>query len=261
MAVISSPLKPHILLIPGAWHPGSTLDTFVRSLEAAGFSAEAVSLRSVGTAGISVQDDEAQVKAVLTLLVDEGRNVLIVAHSYGGMVTSGLVANPGLDKRSREALGLQGGVVGIVYLAALMPLQDESITQLGNGQLSPYVNRDKAETEGLLYTLDEEETFYNDCSAEIARSATAMLKPHSVRAMQSAPSAVGWQDKSYDGRRAYIRCLKDNALPVKIQDHLVARSGVEWAVKTLDSSHSPFLSMPDELTRTLEEIIEEFAKN
>ncbi|UKZ76616.1 hypothetical protein TrVFT333_004323 [Trichoderma virens FT-333] len=201
MAVTSSPLKPHILLIPGAWHPGSTLDTFVRSLEAAGFSAEAVSLRSVGTAGISVQDDEAQVKAVLTPLVDEGRNVLIVAHS------------------------------------------------------------DKAETEGLLYTLDEEETFYNDCSAEIARSATAMLKPHSVRAMQSAPSAVGWQDKSYDGRRAYIRCLKDNALPVKIQDHLVARSGVEWAVKTLDSSHSPFLSMPDELTRTLEEIIEEFAKN
>lgn len=85
--------------------------------------------------------------------------------------------------------------------------------------------------------------------------------PHSELALKTGPSAIGWNDKAYDGRCAYIRCLQDKALPIGIQDHLIARSEVEWVVKSLDSSHSPFLSMPGELTRVLEEIVEEFAKS
>lgn len=85
--------------------------------------------------------------------------------------------------------------------------------------------------------------------------------PHSELALKTASSAVGWNDKVYDGRRAYIRCLQDKALPIGIQDHLISRSEVEWVVKSLDSSHSPFLSMPGELTRVVEEIVEEFVKS
>ena len=51
------------------------------------------------------------------------------------------------------------------------------------------------------------------------------------------------------------------ALPIGIQEHLIARSEVEWVVKSLDSLHSPFLLMLDELTRVLEEIVEEFANS
>ncbi|KAL7951827.1 alpha/beta-hydrolase [Trichoderma barbatum] len=260
MAVVSSPLKPHILIIPGAWHPGSVMAMFIKSLEAAGFSAEALSLRSVGTAGVSVQDDEAQVKAVLTPLIDEGRDVILFAHSYGGIVTEGVVSNPSLDKWSREAQGLKGGVVGVVYLASLLSLQDESVFQLSGGKWWDNIDVERTETEGLVYTLSQVDTFYHDCSSELASSIVATLKPHSVEAIKTAPSAVRWQDKVYDGRRAYIRCLQDKALPVEIQDHFIARTEVEWLVKTVDSSHSPFLSMPAKLTGVLQEIIEEFAK-
>ncbi|KAL7938504.1 hypothetical protein V8C35DRAFT_288281 [Trichoderma chlorosporum] len=260
MAVVSSPPKPHIVIIPGAWHPGSTMDMFIKSLEAAGFSAEAISLRSVGTAGISVQDDEAQVKALLTPLLEEGRDVLVVAHSYGGVVAAGVVASSNVDFKSRAAQGFKGGVVGIVYLAALMPLQDETIFGLSGGKWAENINADKAETEGTISLFSGTDYLFNDCSNDIASSVMATLKPHSVEAMKTAPSAIGWQSKAYDGRRAYIRALKDNALPIKVQDHLIARSGVEWMMKTLDSSHSPFLSMPDELTRVLQEIVDEFAK-
>ncbi|UKZ75426.1 hypothetical protein TrVFT333_003111 [Trichoderma virens FT-333] len=253
--------NPHVLIIPGAWYPTSVLEVFIKSLEGAGFSAEAVSLPSFGTAGISVQDDEAHVKARLTSLANEGRDIIIFAHSYGGMVTTGVVANPSLNKISREGQGLKGGIVGIVYLAAIIPIQNESILQLVGGKWLEYINADKAEAEGVLYTINDVETFYHDCPAEIASSVTATLKPHSEEALKTAPSAVGWQDKAYNGRRAYIRCLQDRALPITIQDHLIARSEVEWVVKALDSSHSPFLSMPDELARVLVEILEGFVKN
>lgn len=108
---------------------------------------------------------------------------------------------------------------------------------------------------------NEMETFFNDCPPELAKRVTATLKPHSERAIKTAPSAIGWQDKAYDGRRAYIRCLQDKALPIEIQDSFIARSGVEWVVKTLDCSHSPFLSMPDELTAEVAEIVGEFARS
>ncbi|KAK4077100.1 uncharacterized protein Triagg1_4067 [Trichoderma aggressivum f. europaeum] len=260
MAAVSSSPKPHILIIPGAWYPASNLDTFIESLEAAGYSAEAFSLLSFDTAGVSVQDDEEQVKASLTSLVDNGKSVIIVAHSYGGLVASGVIASPGLDKRTRELQGSKGGVVGIVYLAAIIPAQDEGILQLVGGKWLEYIDDTKAEAECLLYTFNPTETFHHDCSAELASSVTKTLLPHSELALKTAPSAVGWKDEAYDGRRAYIRCLQDKALPIGIQEHLVARSEVEWVVKTLDSSHSPFLSMPGELTRVLEEIVEEFAK-
>ncbi|OPB36366.1 hypothetical protein A0O28_0054450 [Trichoderma guizhouense] len=261
MANISSSLKPHILIIPGAWYPASNLDTFIESLEAAGYSAEAFSLPSFNTSGVSVQDDEDRVKVLLTSLIDNGKDVIILAHSYGGLVAAEVIANPGLDKRAREAQGSKGGVVGIVYLAAIIPAEDEGILQLVGGKWLEYIDDTKAETEGLLYTFNPTETFHHDCSAELASSVTETLMPHSELALKTASSAVGWKDKAYDGRRAYIRCLQDKALPIGIQDHLISRSEVEWVVKSLDSSHSPFLSMPGELTRVVEEIVEEFVKS
>ncbi|RFU75229.1 alpha beta hydrolase family domain-containing [Trichoderma arundinaceum] len=258
MAVISSP-KPHIFVIPGAWHPASCMDDFLKSLEAAGFSAQAISLRSVGNRDVTVQDDEAQVKAVVTPLIDAGEDIVIVAHSYGGVVGTGVIA--GLDKRSRDAQGLKGGILGIIYLASFMPLEGETLYGLAGGKWLPYIVADNAETEGVTYTQGQKEVFYNDCSAEVAERAIASLKGHSVQGVRTSPSVIGWKDMAYNGRRGYIRCLQDNALPIKMQDQLLDRSGVEWVVRTLDASHSPFLSMPDELTGVVAEMTVEFAKN
>lgn len=77
----------------------------------------------------------------------------------------------------------------------------------------------------------------------------------------SLPSSIGWKHKAYDGRRAYIRTLRDNALTVKYQDELIARSGVEWLVKSVDASHSSFLSRTDEVVGLVTELAVEFAKN
>lgn len=68
-----------------------------------------------------------------------------------------------------------------------------------------------------------------------------------------------WKDDGYNGRRAYVRCLQDIAIPIAVQDHFVERSGVDWIVKTLDASHSPFLSMPDVVAADVGDIVGRFA--
>ncbi|KAL7915876.1 hypothetical protein GGI35DRAFT_485339 [Trichoderma velutinum] len=258
MAVIPSP-KPHIFIIPGAWHPGSVMNLFIQSLEAAGFSAETTTNRSAGNAGITVQDDVAHVQSLLIPQIDEGKDVVVVAHSYGGVVGSGAIA--GLDKRGREALGLKGGVIGIICIAALMSTPEQSVLEKREGKMSPWVDTSKLETEGVTYTSNQIEVLYHDVSPELAKSVIASLTSQSAMSVQSKPATIGLLDGIYDGRRAYIRCLQDGALPLAAQDGMLAQSGVEWITKSLESSHSPYLSMPDELTRVVVEIIGEFAKN
>lgn len=77
----------------------------------------------------------------------------------------------------------------------------------------------------------------------------------------SFPSSIGWRDKAYDGHRAYIRTLQDNALTIKSQDEFLARSGVEWLVKTVDASHSAFFSKTDEVVGLVAELAGEFVKH
>lgn len=77
----------------------------------------------------------------------------------------------------------------------------------------------------------------------------------------SAPSAIGWREKAYDGHRAYIRAIQDNTVPLKHQDEYISRSGVEWLVKSVDASHSAFVSKKAEVAGLVEELAGEFSRS
>jgi hypothetical protein len=112
-----------------------------------------------------------------------------------------------------------------------------------------------------LDSKDAKYHFYNDIPDEVAERLASSLKGHSGAAGISFPSTLGWKDKAYDGHRAYIRTIKDNALTIKFQDLQISRSGVEWIVKSVDASHSAFLSKTDEVVGLIAELAVEFAKN
>lgn len=108
-------------------------------------------------------------------------------------------------------------------------------------------------------TIDRQQTFYNDCEEEVANSMDTILRIQSVRSLMDKVEVAGWKDEAYNGRRAYIRCLQDNAISIEVQDALIQASGVEWTLKTLNASHSPFLSMPKDLAQVVSEIHEQFS--
>jgi pimeloyl-ACP methyl ester carboxylesterase len=113
--------KPTIVFIPGAWHTPAAFDPLLPSLHQAGYSTTAVSLPSIGVSpGVSsFASDVAAVRDAVEGLVDLRRDVIAVAHSYGGVLVT--EALEGLGKKERGAQGLLGGVSRLIYIAAVVP--------------------------------------------------------------------------------------------------------------------------------------------
>ncbi|KAI1336623.1 Alpha/beta hydrolase fold-1 [Xylariaceae sp. FL0016] len=117
--------KPVLVFCPGAWCTPLYFEPTISILEAAGYTCVAVSLPSVGSESRSqdsppvstgLQADAGAVRRTLLEQLDAGHDVVLVAHSYGGIVSSEAVR--GLDAASRGA-GTPA-VRHLVYVAALL---------------------------------------------------------------------------------------------------------------------------------------------
>ncbi|KAH6887136.1 hypothetical protein B0T10DRAFT_516115 [Thelonectria olida] len=247
-----SPTKPTIVVFSGAFHPASCMDLLLGKLEQAGFPAEAYSLRTVGNPDAVVNDDSQYMRSVIIPHLDEDKDVIFIMHSFAGFAGSAAMSN--LSRKSRESRGEKGGIIGVVYLSAFVPSEGVSALDMLGGNWAPWHEEDT----GLITPKDPFETFYKDWDEDLAAEMVKTLKGHSVKSMKSVASAIGWKEKDYDGRRAYIRCLEDNALPLVAQDAFVGNSGVDWLVKSLPTSHSPFLSRPDETSKIIQQLADEF---
>jgi pimeloyl-ACP methyl ester carboxylesterase len=119
--------KPTIILIPGSYNPPSAYGSIVTALNTAGYPTTGISLPTVGSApkeGLaspapSMYDDATAIAALAEQLADEGKDVVLVGHSYAGVPMS--QSTKGLDKAARRAEGKGGGVVHLGFLSALVP--------------------------------------------------------------------------------------------------------------------------------------------
>jgi pimeloyl-ACP methyl ester carboxylesterase len=123
--------KPTIVLVPGAWHSASCYSHLTPLLDTEGYDTLPLTLPSVGAdpAVQSLDPDVQHIRSHIQPLVDDGKNVVLVMHSYGG--SPGGSAAKGFAKKDREAEGLEGGIVALVYVCAWMI--EEGTNVRGNG--------------------------------------------------------------------------------------------------------------------------------
>jgi hypothetical protein len=136
----SSPTKPTILFVPGVCHTPKHFASLSTHLNASGYPTTTVSLPSVDSStpnDESVTKDSIHVRSVLESLLDDGKDVVLAAHSYGGLPSS--AAAKGFMKSEREAAGKRGGVVAQVYIAAFLAPEGVSLLQLAGGKHAPWV--------------------------------------------------------------------------------------------------------------------------
>jgi pimeloyl-ACP methyl ester carboxylesterase len=95
--------------------------------------------------------------------------------------------------------------------------------------------------------------FYGGCAPDDVAQAVAGLIPEPLAPM-NMPLAIT-SDRFGTVPRHYIECTHDAAIPLALQREMQS----VWpcaSVTTLESGHSPFLSMPDQLAATLDALME-----
>lgn len=138
----TSAQKPAIIIVHGAWSlPDPSYTPLKRQLEGLGYECYLPHLRTSGhESEVRGQTWESDVEVILDTarpLFDAGREVVLVAHSYGGVPAGAATKGNGVADRARE--GKAGGFRGIVYVAAFaIPAAGVDLFAVFGGQWPPW---------------------------------------------------------------------------------------------------------------------------
>ena len=113
----------------------------IAHLHEAGYPTMSVTLPSVGSQEpkkIEVTTDVAFIREEMLLpLLEDGKDVILVMHSYGGL--PGGAAAKGLSKSERRSEGQPGGVIGLVFLAAFLAREGDTLLSALGGELDDWI--------------------------------------------------------------------------------------------------------------------------
>jgi pimeloyl-ACP methyl ester carboxylesterase len=234
------------VLIHGGFHGAWCWDRTIPALENLGHEAIAIDIPGHGER----RNEEATMANRLDAVLDVLQPGDVVAgHSGGGLeITRAADAAPDL-------------VSHLIYVAAALPLEgmlmqealvyrDDGSTEVGydvTGMLKHLRFNDDGSME-FATAEGARELFYHDCDEATVRWAFERLTPETAGDTATTPVSVPrfWEA---DLPRSFIVCLQDRAQPRWLADVTARRLGVEPL--TIDASHSPFLSCPDELAQLL----------
>merc|ERR1711939_801068 len=169
------------------------------------------------------------VKDVVNKVLSTGKDVVMIFHSYGGVVGCEALKEY-VNEHETGKSGKQGWgrIRRLVFVAAfVLPEGGSLMAGLGFKPL-PWFNIDGE----AVNPANPKEIFYNDLSDSEAQIHIAALKQHSYLTFASTLTAAPWKTIP----STYILCEKDNAIPLQGQE--------VWSVKSLKTSSPTFASNP-----------------
>ena len=130
--------KPTIFFIHGAFHSSIHLEPFSRFLSSHGYPTHCPDLpTSKGLSTTDAYEDAAFVESEIGKLVEsEGKDVVVLLHSYGGFVPS-MALPEAFAKKQRLSKGLPGGIVRLLYIAAIVVPIGKNVGSKEEGNLHP----------------------------------------------------------------------------------------------------------------------------
>ena len=136
--------KPTVLIVPGSFSPLVLYTGIVDYLKYYGYEVEFAHYPSIGRRDplppATMEDDAAFVSSVVAKLADEGKSILMVTHSYGGI--PGTEGSKSLSMQERTVAGKPGGIVRILYITSLVARVGESLVDLMGSQVTPFLRHE-----------------------------------------------------------------------------------------------------------------------
>lgn len=230
------------ILVHGAWQAPYVWDAVSKDLKQKGNKVIVVELPGHGgdhtpahTLTLDVYRDK-----VIDAITKSGEKVILVGHSMGGMVVTAVAEK------------VPAKISKLVYIGAFVPTTGQALGDLANSdpgsKLGPLLTQsaDKltldVKHDSLVYL------FIND--------GTQAAKRQVLNHYRAEP-AIPFGDKvilTNEGfgavEKIYIKTLQDIVISPGLQDRMIAGAGIK-TVYSVNTSHSPFLAQPQEVSALL----------
>jgi len=209
----------NVVLVHGGFVDGSGWLPVYKLLTGEGFN-----VRIVQNPTVTLGDDVAVTKRVIA---SADGSVILVGHSYGGVV----ISEAGTDPK----------VKGLVYIAAFAPDQGESVSSLiANPPPGAPVPPILPPQDGFLF-LDRAKfaaSFAADVAPDLAAFMADSQVPWGIEALAGAVSKPAWRVKP----SWYLVATEDKMIPPPAQRQMAKRA--ESKVVETPGSHSVYVSKP-----------------
>ena len=210
-------IKKSIVFCHGIWADGSCFNKVIPALQDEGFE--------VMSAQYGLDTNEGDVAAVKRTLERVSSPTILVGHSYGGSV----ITAAGTDER----------VVGLVYIAALAPDEDETSQSLLDKFPTSDIFSHIEVAEGRVWMKpDGVACFAGDLPEQEQKVVWATNFAPAAELFTKNAAGVAWKSKP----SWYIVATKDRTVQPELQRFVAKRMGA--TIHEVESSHVPMLSNP-----------------
>src|SRR5689334_13692390 len=159
----------------------------------------------VDAEGPGLAEDVAAVRHVLTA---SDEPAVVVAHSYGGIVTA------------EAAAGVEA-VRHLLLVSSYLPEPGESLSSFGGEEPAPFLDVDPGAGTFTVRPETLAETFLQDCDPEIQRQALARTARQSLAVLGQPVRSAAWHHVP----STYLVCALDRGTPADRQRAFAARAG------------------------------------
>jgi pimeloyl-ACP methyl ester carboxylesterase len=233
------------VLAHGAWHGGWCWQKVMPFLEAAGHEVYAPTLTGLAERASELSPDvglDTHIQDIVGLLVDKDlHGVILVGHSYGGMVITGVV-----DQAPER-------IAHLVYLDTFVPRDGESMVSVSPVVI--WLLRRQAQGDGWRIPSrgDYGVTTEPDRSWVLANVTPQPLKTLEQPLHLKNPAIVSTKP------RTHIDCTGSGAV-FSLLRHLLAPRALPpteagWRLRRLATGHDAMITMPQELADLLLEVV------
>lgn len=222
---------PKIVLVHGAFVDGSGWEGVYKALTKKGYAVSVVQHPT-----ITLADDVAITNRVIDA---QGGPVILVGHSYGGVVITEAGNNP--------------NVAGLVYVAAFAPDQGESVSALTQNQPADAPPLPILPPQDGFLVLDKtkfHEAFAADVDADKAQFMADSQLPWGLGALSGTISVPAWQSKP----SWYLVATADKIIPPPAQQLMAGRAGA--TLVEVAGSHAIYVSQPEAVAALIEQAAE-----
>ena len=222
----------NFVLVHGAWIGGWCWRPNAQALRRAGHEVFTPTLTGLGERSHllspSINLDTHITDIVNVIKYEELSDVILVGHSYGGMVVTGVA-----DK-------LPDKIAALIYLDAFVPENGQALIDLAPPEPKPQAASD--------YTLTPLPAAVFGAKLEVAAFVYAHTTPHPTACFTQPVTLTGGIDRIKKKTYIYANVPAPTAFTPFYEK---AKSKLDWTVQTLPCTHLVQIDMPNELTALL----------